>query len=140
MLRRESGSPAKFAAPFSRILAAVGVSVVFALSLGAATLDRAVTLRGAPPATCGDFLANPPTPVTSFAVTDAYVTVVFSISGGKVGDVAAVTYITPAGQVYAPASGPWPAFGATDAAAAHVCMMDTALAIAGTSVANTPGT
>ena len=105
----------------------------------AASLDVATTLK-TQPASCAAFLATPPAAVTGFATTDTAVVVAFSLSGTVAGDVAAVTYITPAGQVYAPASGPWDPVTASEAAASHLCFYDASLLIAGTEVAGMQGT
>ena len=101
-------------------------------------LDRALILRTVPPS-CSDLLSNPPTAATSFSPSDAFVTLVFVVSGQRAGDVAAVNYITPAGQVYAPASGPWNAVTADEATASHLCFSDQSLVIAGTPAANMLG-
>ena len=97
------------------------------------TLVRAVTLA-ALPTSC----SNLGTAVTSFAATDARVVLVFTVSGHKAGDVASVDYVTPSGQVYAPASGPWEPVGSEEAASASFCLLDQ-FKIAGTSVAAMPG-
>jgi len=115
-------------------------ALLFAVVPGcaAASLDAAATLE-TQPASCGAFLATPTAVVTSFATTDTGVVVAFSLSGAVTGDIAAVTYITPAGQVYAPASGPWDPVTASEAAASHLCFWDASLLIAGTEVAGMQG-
>jgi uncharacterized protein (TIGR03437 family) len=116
-------------------------ALLFAFVQGsiAANLDSAVTLK-TPPTNCGAFVTTPPAAVTSFAVSDPYVVVAFSLNSAHTGDVAAVTYITPAGQIYAPASGPWDPLTADDAASSHICFQDESLFIAGTQVAGMLGT
>ena len=98
------------------------------------TLVRAVTLA-AMPASCSDL--GPA--VTSFAATDAVVVLVLTVSGQSTGDVGSVDYITPSGQVYAAASGPWAAITADQASSATFCLRNQMLKIAGASAAAMPG-
>jgi uncharacterized protein (TIGR03437 family) len=97
------------------------------------TLVRAVTLA-AVPASCSNL---GPT-VTSFAATDAKAVLVITVSGHKAGDVASVDYVTPSGQVYAAASGPWDPVSADDASYANYCLLDQ-FKIAGAAPAAMPG-
>src|ERR1035441_3035868 len=122
-----------------RFLFVPALLFVFVQASIGANLDSAVTLK-TPPTNCGAFVTTPPAAVTSFAVSDPYVVVAFSLNSAHTGDVAAVTYITPAGQIYAPASGPWDPLTADDAASSHICFQDESLFIAGTQVAGMLGT
>src|ERR1035438_50947 len=114
-----------------RFLFVPALLFVFVQASIGANLDSAVTLK-TPRRNWG-------AAVTSFAVSDPYVVVAFSLNSAHTGDVAAATYITPAGQVYAPASGPWDPLTADEAASSHICFDDGSLVIAGTQVAGMLG-
>jgi len=96
---------------------------------GFPTITNARTAKSVPQGACTPL----PTPVTTFAPTDERVYLFFSISGHANGETLTRVWYAPDGTIAA--SGSWgPLTGGTS-----YCM-PASLAIAGTSVATTPGT
>ena len=108
-------------------------SVAHPVEAGALAQAQLYMMLRTTPATCDS--SNPPTPVPTFATTDAQAVLWFLVTNTQVGDVFASSYYTPTGQYYSPASGPWRPL----TTAGSICLTDTPFLIAGATPASQPG-